>query len=235
LDFDSFNLFDRLRGTPEMVVDERLFIETGPDQLEAVYSRPGRGSSEAYVLCHPYPPLGGTMFNKVVVKLADLLLDQGYAVLRYNMRGAGKSTGVMPDPQGARRDLEQALAWLVREHPVDAVRLAGYSYGAFVALSSQVKGLEGAFAGRFPVRSLLAVAYPATLAEYRLKSLPELPIAFVHGMEDELIPASAMASFLGTLEKSGAVEWIEGANHSFDGKLPDLQAACLTCIKRLER
>ncbi|MHC4945475.1 MAG: alpha/beta hydrolase [Planctomycetota bacterium] len=217
-----------------MFVDERLFIEAGPNLLESLYSRPAGKANEAFVLCHPYPPLGGTMFNKVIVKLSSLLLDQGYAVLRYNMRGTGKSTGTMPEPMGSRQDLEYVLDWLDREHPVDGIWLAGYSYGAFMALSTQVPGLAGSFPGRFPVKGMLAVAYPATLPEYRLKSFPEIPVAFIHGMEDELIPASAMASFLSTLDSGRPVEWIEGANHSFDGKLGDLQAACLSCIHRLK-
>lgn len=217
-----------------MAVVERLFIDSGSNRLEARLCIPTDLVQGSFVLCHPNPPLGGNMFNKVIVKLADLFVKDGYSVLRYNMAGVGRSTGALSDPMGARRDLEAVCRWFDASHPTDDLWMAGYSYGAFLALSSQVHGLPGAFAGRFPLKGIVAVAYPSTLPDYRLDRLPDLPMAFIHAWEDELIPAPAAAQYL---EEKGSVKkiaWVEGANHSFDGKLAALQATCSEALASLK-
>jgi len=45
------------------------------------------------VVCHPHPQYGGTMHNKVVFRAGRALQNLGMAVLCFNFRGVGKSTG----------------------------------------------------------------------------------------------------------------------------------------------
>ncbi len=48
---------------------------------------PGYAGVAGAVLAHPHPLHGGTMRNKVVVRVAHGLLEAGAAVLRFNFRG----------------------------------------------------------------------------------------------------------------------------------------------------
>lgn len=46
-----------------------------------------RRSPIAVVLAHPYGPLGGNMYNNVVVKVTQSLAREGFTTLRFNARG----------------------------------------------------------------------------------------------------------------------------------------------------
>lgn len=220
-----------------MAVIERSFIPSGRHRLEAIFTRPDpdrcvkvRG---AFVLCHPYPPLGGDMFQKVVIKTSEALEARGFATLRFNFRGVGRSTGVEADPIAAREDLEAAAAWVQARSPELPLWLGGYSYGAFIALSSQVPRLAGAFAGRRPVRGVLALAFPAGMDPFRLDFLPDLPVALVHGTDDLLASAHALRRYLSTQRPDVKVQWVEGANHFFDGRLDRLKEAVGIAVEHL--
>ncbi|MBU0754987.1 MAG: alpha/beta hydrolase, partial [Planctomycetes bacterium] len=178
-----------------------------------------------FVLCHPYPPYGGNMYHKVVVKAAELMLEEGFAVIRFNMRGTGKSTGETRDSTDARADLKSVLQWWKIRCPETPLWLGGFSYGAYICLSSLVPRVPGSFPSRFPVQGVLAIAYPASIPEYRLNMLPEVKMAYIHGTEDELIPPSALKRYLQSQLSEHAVQWVEGANHFFDGRLKELQEA----------
>jgi alpha/beta superfamily hydrolase len=209
---------------------ERFFVEEDSLRLEAIFSRPVRPPRGAFVICQPNPLYGGDMYNKVVVKMAEAFLEEDFAALRFNFSGTGRSVGGSPDPLGARHDLAAALGWLEGSHPDLPLRLSGYSYGAFIALSSLLAGVPGAFPDRHAIEGVVAAAYPAGQPEYRLDALPELPVGFVHGLEDELIPASALKKILRIRQRGVEVQWVEGANHFFDGKLPEFQAAVKALI-----
>jgi alpha/beta superfamily hydrolase len=216
-----------------VVVIERLFIEGENHRLEAIFSQPTESPRGVFVLSHPYPPYGGNMYHKVVVKTAELLLDKGFMVLRFNMRGTGKSSGEMPDGPAAREDLQSVLSWTEERCPHLPLRLGGFSFGAYVSLSALVPRVPGAFPGRFPVQGVIAIAYPASIAEYRLKNLPEVKLAFIHGMEDELIPASSLKHYLDSQHTEYDLQWVPGANHFFDGSLEELQASVEQGLKHL--
>ena len=52
------------------------------------------------VICHPNPPDGGTMFNKVVTMSARALNELGLATVRFNFRGTGQSEGAFDNGRG---------------------------------------------------------------------------------------------------------------------------------------
>lgn len=207
-----------------MVIIEKLYIDVEAHRLEAVLSRPAGPLRGAFVFCHPYPRYGGDMYNKVVVKAAQVLLEARYAVLRFNMRGTGKSEGSTPDHQGAREDLAGVMAWLSEreEGKGGPIKLAGYSYGAYIALSAPVTS-----------GGILAIAYPASMPEFHLSRLPAAKLRFVHGTRDELVPAAQAETFFQTLRMERSVLWVEGANHTFDRRLDALQQACREALQAI--
>ena len=92
------------------------------------------GAVAGAVICHPHPAYGGDRRNPVVDALYRGLSAAGVAVLRFDFRRAARAaTG---EGVAERADVVAALHRLATE--VDAgvpVFLAGYSFGADVALS----------------------------------------------------------------------------------------------------
>lgn len=58
--------------------------------------------------------------------------------LRFNFWDVGKSSGVFDRGVGEVDDLQAAVDWLRVRYPATPLWLAGFSFGAFVALSAQV-------------------------------------------------------------------------------------------------
>ena len=78
-----------------------------------------------------------TCGNNVVVAIIQGLLAQDIAALRFNFRGAGRSTGTYSEGVGERDDALAAFAALHEHDAIDPARvaIAGYSFGANIALS----------------------------------------------------------------------------------------------------
>ena len=73
------------------MTDLRLPTDDG-EEIEALWDLPldPRGT---VVLCHPDPEAGGTMSAPLMVGITRHLVAAGLAVLRFNFRGVGSSTG----------------------------------------------------------------------------------------------------------------------------------------------
>ena len=187
--------------------------------LEALLGAPAAPRGGA-VLCHPHPLYGGDMDNPVVVRLAEVLGELGFATLRFNFRGTGRSTGAHGHGVAEQRDVEAA-----RERLLTLVGsggpliLAGYSFGA--AVVAEVAPRHTDLAG------VILVAPP--LARVDAKHFAALEpfgerLLVAAGSHDEICPADALAR-LGELVPRAAFHTIEGANHFFFGKLYPLGEA----------
>ena len=62
-----------------------------------------RGAPIAIIL-HPHPQFGGTMNNQIVYNLYYAFAERGFAVLRFNFRGVGRSQGGFDHGQGELAD-----------------------------------------------------------------------------------------------------------------------------------
>lgn len=94
---------------------------------------PLRHAPAAAVVCHPHPLFGGTMHNKMTYRMARGLSRAGFATLRFNFRGVGRSGGDHDEGRGEADDLRAAMSYLASEVPGAPLVLAGYSFGAHVA------------------------------------------------------------------------------------------------------
>src|SRR5450432_3719017 len=93
----------------------RLDIPVAHGQLEAILKEPAAPVA-AVVVCHPHPLGGGTMNNNVVYRAAKALGDADVAVLRFNFRGVGASTGRHDGGEGEEQDALAALDLLAQRH-----------------------------------------------------------------------------------------------------------------------
>ena len=111
--------------------------------LEALIDRPAERSEQpagtpspraAVVFAHPHPLQGGTMHTKTVFQGAKGLARSGCAVLRFNFRGVGASTGSFDAGPGELDDFRAAITFITAHYPGVPVWAAGFSFGSWVAL-----------------------------------------------------------------------------------------------------
>jgi alpha/beta superfamily hydrolase len=166
------------------------------------------------VLTHPHPLFAGTMDNKVVQTLARAFVASGWTAVRFNFRGVGASEGVHDEGRGEAEDL---LAVVAQAAPEGTIAIAGFSFGAFVA----VKGLQTLLATREVAR--IALVGPS-VARVVPPSLPEAArdrTLVVHGEADDTVALSAVMDW--ARPQSLPVTVVPGGGHFFHGQLPLLK------------
>lgn len=112
--------------------------------LEAEWSIPDAPTALA-VITHPHPLHGGNMYAHVNAALYNQAIADGIAALRFNFRGAGRSTGQHDNGIAEQHDVGAAVEHLVGELPDLPLVLAGWSFGADMALTSTHPAVAGWF------------------------------------------------------------------------------------------
>ena len=93
-------------------------IFPGPEgRLEGRFSPGPRPRAPVALILHPHPQGGGTMNNRIVQALYQTFVRRGFATLRFNFRGVGKSQGVFDNGIGELSDAASALDWVQSIHP----------------------------------------------------------------------------------------------------------------------
>ncbi len=196
----------------------RVVIPSPIGALEGLYDFvEGAAPRAVAVICHPHPLFGGTMHNKVVFRTAEAFQQAGFATLRFNFRGVGASPGTHDDGDGEQRDAAAAIDWLAAQHPGVPVALAGFSFGGSIVLHQGPEDPR--------VRLLWAVAPGVGRRDFSHLALCDTPKGVVQGTNDELCPLAELeAEYPGWAEPK-AKYLIDGADHFFVGRLPEMQAA----------
>jgi alpha/beta superfamily hydrolase len=193
-------------------------ILRGPaGDLEAVLDLPAAAPAQApaafAVVCHPHPLFGGTLTNKVVHTLARGFNDQGLPALRFNFRGVGASAGTHDGGPGEVQDALAVVRHGRERWPQARLWLAGFSFGAAVAV---LASHEGQPAG------LIAVA-PAVDRMELAAVTPQCPWLVLLGDADEVVSPQRMLEWAGGLRPQPQVAVLAGAGHFFHGRLPELR------------
>ncbi|MFP5295904.1 MAG: alpha/beta hydrolase, partial [Alphaproteobacteria bacterium] len=81
-------------------------------RIEGRYSPGKRPNAPIALILHPHPKAGGHMNNPVAVQLYHLFMKRGFAVLRFNFRGVGRSQGEYDQGIGELSDAAAALDYL---------------------------------------------------------------------------------------------------------------------------
>jgi hypothetical protein len=191
-------------------VEQHVTFSVAGLTLEGVFHRPETGSPfPAVAVCHPHPLYGGDMHNSVVVAICEGLASAGMGALRFNFRGSGASQGSFGDGIEERDDVQAALDYLERAPDVDSGRmgLAGYSFGALVALMAVDER----------VRGVAAVSPPLAMQDLSGWEL-RCPALFVFGADDVIAPAERLADIVPSLKGAHQRVIVPGADHFWWGR-----------------
>ena len=162
------------------------------------------------VVAHPHPLYGGTMDNTVVQAVVGRLAAAGAAVLIFDFRGVRESEGRHDGGAGEQLDLLAAERELEGRFPDLPHWLAGYSFGAFVALARTAGGEAPA------ADALVALAPPLAHREVPAPGAGAPPIALVTGELDPLTPQAATRGFVSALATLAVHEVVPGAGHDLN-------------------
>lgn len=183
--------------------------------LEALLATPDGGTPRAVaVVCHPHPQHEGTMQNKVVHTLARAFVDAGMPALRFNFRGVGNSAGTYDEGVGETADAVAAAAWLQARFPGTRLWLAGFSFGAYVAVRAS-RELDCA--------GLVTVAPAVSRFDFTHLEMPGCPWLLVHGDQDEIVDVDAVVEWVNGLDPGPELTIVEGSSHFFHGRLTPLR------------
>jgi alpha/beta superfamily hydrolase len=200
---------------PEVVIN-------GPQgRIEARYRKAASATAPVALVMHPHPRFGGTMNNKVVYNIFHALARSGFAVLRFNFRGVGKSQGAFDNGQGELADAATALDWLQTLHPsASQTWVSGFSFGAWIAMQLLMRRPE--------INAFIAVAPPANIYDFAfLAPCPSFGL-IVQGTGDDVVPEPEVNKLANRLKAQRGIgieyKTVAGADHFFEGKLDDMSA-----------
>jgi uncharacterized protein len=202
--------------TPPVPPSGRLTIPVRHGHLEAILREPAQPFAAA-LICHPHPLGGGTMNNNVVYRVAKALGDAGVAVLRFNFRGVGASTGRHDGGEGEEEDAHDALDFLAQGHPNLPIWMAGFSFGARVGLT------VGARDSR--VKKLLGIGLALRMFDYSFLVTCGKHKAIIQGANDEYGGGAEISSLVATFAEPKRLWVVDGASHLFPQHLQELETA----------
>lgn len=203
------------------------FTFEGPaGAIEALHKPGSRSSVRAAVLSHPHPRFGGTMHNKVVFRAAKAFERLGYASLRFNFRGAGRSAGAFGDGVGEAEDVRAALDWMAHEHPGLPLVHCGFSFGN--AVGTPVAAADSR------VDRLICLGTPTRSFPFERLAEVVVPKLFVQGEHDEHGPLVELREGLARVAHPRNLVVVRGADHFFAGHLDEMESAIVDYLSSSE-
>ena len=210
---------------------ETIFFTSGDGlSLEGRIAVPDDGPPRGgAILCHPHPQYGGSMSSKLIPSLQRAIVGGGWAALRFNFRGVGRSEGSFDGGAGEVQDVRGALE-RIRAVTAEPTAVIGWSFGAMVALN--------AVAADPAVASFVAIGPPVRAAFQGTFELPNIAgldrwkarSLFVCGTEDPFCRPEDLRALAGQVP-SAEVRIVDGADHFFGDHLDELGSVVTTFIE----
>lgn len=193
-------------------MEETIYFPSGEYRLAGLYHP---GGEKGAVITHPHPLYGGDMNNVVVEALALAYQRKGYATLRFNFRGTGRSEGAYDDGIGEREDVLAAVSFLA-DKGVQRLDLAGYSFGVWVNAF-----IDCASAG---IDRMIMVSPPVNLLDFSgAGPIPCLDL-IVSGDDDEFGDVARVRKMAALWNPEARYEVIPNTDHFYSGAQRDLEA-----------
>jgi alpha/beta superfamily hydrolase len=162
------------------------------------------------------------MDNKVVYTIARALQTSGIATLRFNFRGVGASEGTYDDGVGETRDAAAVADFGAARWPNRRLILAGFSFGAFVALRLALAR---------DTAHLITVAPPVGRFDFSELHAPDCPWLVVQGDADDVVDPSAVIAWVKRQEPTPDLRVVPGVGHFFHGHLAELRDTVIEALR----
>ena len=195
-------------------------IFPGPEgRLEGRFQPATRSRAPVAMILHPHPQAGGTMNERITQNLYKTFANRGFATLRFNFRGVGRSQGSFDNGIGELSDAAAALDWVQSIHPeASTTWIAGNSFGSLIGMQLMMRRPE--------IRGFISIAPPANLYDFSFLAPCPSSGLIVHGEKDAVVPPKDVNTLVEKLKTQKGIvidqQIIPGANHFFDGKLEPL-------------
>ena len=165
-------------------------IFTGPaGRIEGRYHPARQKNAPIAIVLHPHPQFGGTMNHQIIYQMYYAFVHRGFAAIRFNFRGVGRSQGSFDRGEGELSDAAATLDWLQSSHPrASACWIAGFSFGAWVGMQLLMR--------RPDIDGFISVSLPANLYDFSFLAPCPSSGLIVHGSRDELVPEPAVAKLI---------------------------------------
>ena len=193
-------------------------IFPGPEgRLEGRFHPGTRPRAPVALILHSHPQAGGTMNNKIVQLLYQTFVKRGFATLRFNFRGVGKSQGLFDNGIGELRDAASALDWVQSIHPeAETTWVAGVSFGAWIGMQLLMRRPE--------IRGFISIAPPGQHVRLQLpRPLPVVRESSSRARPTRWSLRARSRSWSTSSARSGTSPSImtssRGANHFFANEL----------------
>jgi len=198
-------------------------IFPGPEgRLEGRYSPASRSRAPVAMILHPHSQGGGTMNDRIVQRLYKTFVDRGFATLRFNFRGVGRSQGSFDNGIGELSDAAAALDWVQTIHPeAQTTWVGGVSFGALIGMQLLMRRPE--------IRGFISVAPPANMYDFSFLAPCPASGIFIQGAADTVVQPSAVVKLVEKLRTQKHItihhEEIPRANHFFENEIDDLMGS----------
>ena len=198
-------------------------IFAGPEgRLEGRYQPAPRPRAPVAMILHPHPKAGGTMNNRIVQALYQTFVRRGFATLRFNFRGVGRSQGEFDNGIGELSDAASALDWMQQFNPEAPVTwVAGFSFGAWIGMQLLMRRPE--------IKGFISIAPPANMYDFGFLAPCPSSGLIVQGSADEVVQAPAVQKLVDKLktQKHITIDYdiINGANHFFEKEMDPLMTS----------
>jgi alpha/beta superfamily hydrolase len=191
---------------------EHITFPCGDIQLEGCWHFPDSSiPTPAVAVCHPHSLHGGSMSSNVVFGICEALIQRQVAALRFNFRGVRGSGGTYGDGIKEQEDVSSALAVVSSEARVrrEKIGLAGYSFGASVALPVAVRDNT--------VKALALVSPAVDESGWEQIKTYSKPLFIISGEHDFLISPEQVRQHINDNSGLKKYEVISGADHFWEG------------------
>ncbi|SDD70456.1 MULTISPECIES: alpha/beta hydrolase [Kordiimonas] len=198
-------------------------IFSGPaGRLEGRYQPGKTDTAPVALILHPHPQYGGTMDNKVTYYLYHAFAHRGFATLRFNFRGVGRSQGEFDNGTGELSDAASALDWLqsMNENST-GTWIAGFSFGAWIGMQLLMRRPE--------IKGFISVAPPANLYDFSFLAPCPSSGLIIQADQDDLVTPISVQKLVEKLKAQKSItihhDNIKGANHFFESELNQLMTS----------
>jgi alpha/beta superfamily hydrolase len=189
-------------------------------RLEGSFSPGKTENAPIALILHPHPKAGGQMNNAVTIQLYRVFMKRGFATLRFNLRGVGKSQGEFDSGIGELADAATALDWLQATNPTASqCWVAGYQFGAWIGMQLLMRRPE--------TDGFISVSPPTNVYDFSFLAPCPASGLILHGSADAVASPLEVERVVAKLRTQKGItiayDLVDGANHYWSEHLPEVE------------